>query len=485
MKKLFQPSKKLFCFIIFIFAFVVLLIGSTYAYQQLGATSNTAQGQGGCFQVNYTGQNLDAGSIVSTDNYLNGAYTTITLSKNSTCKIYTEANIYLHTNNETTAPIDTTEAMRYKLVTNDNVEYNGFVKKSCDVLIATIPITNTSITYDIYVWVDSNLSEGAYHGTTYSGYIYAESSQTSTIDNQDSLPNSDKCQSSTRYMGFSYTGKEQTYIIPKTGTYKMETWGAQGGSATYNSVTYQGGNGGYSVGNKSLSKGDKVYIYVGEQGGSATGNSTTGSSNGKTGYNGGGFAAVWVGNSSAGGGGGATHIATVTGLLKNLSNNKSSVIIVAGAGGGGKAHTSKPNYSGTGGIGGGLTGGTGVSATNKCYNIGMGASQSATGGHQKCQNDGKEYGIGNDIPPQDAGFGLGANYTEFKNVERYAYAGGGAGYYGGAAGYHAPAGGGSSYIGGVTDGSTIAGDSAMPTHDGSSTMVGNSGNGYAKITFIG
>ena len=24
----------------------------------------------------------------------------------------------------------------------------------------------------------------------------------------------------------------------------------------------------------------------------------------------------------------------------------------------------------------------------------------------------------------------------------------------------------------------------MPTHDGSSTMVGNSGNGYAKITFL-
>lgn len=188
MKKLFQPSKKLFGFIIFIFAFVVLLIGSTYAYQQLGATSNTAQGQGGCFQVNYSGQNLDAGSIVSTDNYLNGAHTTVTLSKDSTCKIYTEANIYIHTNNETTAPIDTTEAMRYKLVTNDGYERNGFITVKGDTLLGSVALTDTSTTYTIYVWVDSDLSEGAYHNTSYSGYIYAESAQTSTVQTDTNMP---------------------------------------------------------------------------------------------------------------------------------------------------------------------------------------------------------------------------------------------------------------------------------------------------------
>lgn len=34
----------------------------------------------------------------------------------------------------------------------------------------------------------------------------------------------------------------------------------------------------------------------------------------------------------------------------------------------------------------------------------------------------------------------------------------------------------------TTKGTTSVG---MPTHDGQSTMVGNSGNGYAKITYIG
>ena len=31
----------------------------------------------------------------------------------------------------------------------------------------------------------------------------------------------------------------------------------------------------------------------------------------------------------------------------------------------------------------------------------------------------------------------------------------------------------------------IAGNSPMPTHDGTKTMIGNTGNGYAKITYMG
>ncbi|MDR0369103.1 MAG: hypothetical protein LBH96_00785 [Candidatus Peribacteria bacterium] len=31
---------------------------------------------------------------------------------------------------------------------------------------------------------------------------------------------------------------------------------------------------------------------------------------------------------------------------------------------------------------------------------------------------------------------------------------------------------------------TIAGNASMPTYDGLSTMVGNAGNGYAKITLV-
>lgn len=37
----------------------------------------------------------------------------------------------------------------------------------------------------------------------------------------------------------------------------------------------------------------------------------------------------------------------------------------------------------------------------------------------------------------------------------------------------------------LTDAQTIDGASQIPTHDGTGTMTGNSGNGYAKITWVG
>ena len=47
------------------------------------------------------------------------------------------------------------------------------------------------------------------------------------------------------------------------------------------------------------------------------------------------------------------------------------------------------------------------------------------------------------------------------------------------------AGGGSGYVGDINSGETIAGNASMPTHDGNSTMIGNSGNGFVKIIYIG
>lgn len=43
--------------------------------------------------------------------------------------------------------------------------------------------------------------------------------------------------------------------------------------------------------------------------------------------------------------------------------------------------------------------------------------------------------------------------------------------------------GGSYFVG--ENSKAIAGNQNMPTHDGTSTMIGNSGNGYAKITLVG
>ena len=202
--KYYKHLTRLSSFILFIFAYAVVITGSTYAFKIISATSNVATGEGGCFQVNYSGQNLNAGDLLTTTNYLDGAHTTVTLSKDSTCKIYNEANIYLHTNDTTTAPIDSKPALRYKLLSGENEISEGIISSKGDYILATVPITDTATTYTVYLWIDSDLSEGAYHGTSFSGYIYAESAQTSTIENQ-------------YLVSFNANGGEK--IAPKTVTY--------------------------------------------------------------------------------------------------------------------------------------------------------------------------------------------------------------------------------------------------------------------------
>lgn len=116
---------------------------------------------------------------------------------------------------------------------------------------------------------------------------------------------------------FAYTGKAEELTIPITGKYKLEVWGAQGGSA-------DGGKGGYSKGIVTLEKNTKAYIYVGGQG---TNNTTTGG-----GFNGGGNPT----NSSYYGGGGASDI-------RISQDSLYARVIVAGGGGGfrGSSYTSR------------------------------------------------------------------------------------------------------------------------------------------------
>ena len=98
---------------------------------------------------------------------------------------------------------------------------------------------------------------------------------------------------------YSYTGGVQAWVAPRTGTYKLEAWGASGGGTQNASSGSHGGKGGYSAGNISVNAGDRIYIYVGGQGTASTALGTGG------GYNGGGH-----GGPSGYGGGGMTHFTT-------------------------------------------------------------------------------------------------------------------------------------------------------------------------------
>lgn len=133
---------------------------------------------------------------------------------------------------------------------------------------------------------------------------------------------------------FAYTGSYQEVELP-AGQYKLQCWGAQGGSnaaaSSYSITAKAGGKGGYSEGIITLTQKTTVRVYVGGQGSSSAGGfngggSTTGSSSYSTGTSG--QAGYVYGTSRMGGGGGATDIRLSDGALL-------SRIIVAGGGSGG------------------------------------------------------------------------------------------------------------------------------------------------------
>ena len=273
---------------------------------------------------------------------------------------------------------------------------------------------------------------------------------------------------------FSYANQIQTVTIEVEGYYKLETWGAQGGSYS----SYIGGYGGYSSGVVYLNANQQLYIAVGGSG--ATGCNVQYCSGG---YNGGGRGA---GSSRpavySGGGGGATHIATKTGILSTLSGSVDNILIVAGGGGG--VSYQAPSYTGNGGAGGGASGTNGTNLASG-YLYGSGGSQSSGG----ASGGGT---VGSVARGSKGSFGKGGDGN-------YYSAGGGGGLYGGGASNQAGAGGGSGYIGNsslvnksmycynCTANSTEEAKTFPTTcHSANATEnCAKEGTGYAKITYLG
>lgn len=264
-------------------------------------------------------------------------------------------------------------------------------------------------------------------------------------------------------MNFDYTGSVQTATLAP-GTYKLECWGAQGG--TYSS--YIGGYGGYSKGTITLTEATTVYISVGGAGSSS---STA------AGFNGGG-----TGISSGRGGGGATDV-------RIGQNSLYSRVIVAGGGGGAGVTSANANPCG---CGGGEYGGDGYyNDTTGSYTIG----QNRCGGSASQTAGGKTWSTST-----QATFGQGGN------ASGYSCGGGGGGWYGGGGAYDNDSdsdgrwgGGGSGYVytsstaknypNGcllnsthyLTNAQTIAGNTSFTSPTGSAE-TGHTGSGFCRIT---
>ena len=249
---------------------------------------------------------------------------------------------------------------------------------------------------------------------------------------------------------YTYTGRVESFTAPVNGKYKLECWGAQGGTLQ---SFHKPGRGGYCMGYHNMEQGELAFVCCGNCGAYGTY-----SYNNNLGIN------LRYGVP----GGGATHISINSGgELKNFSSHPTDILLVAG--GGGSSDMTGDVSAGIGGHGGGVNGTTG-SNSNESYNKnGTGASQS-TGGIT-----GTQYAAGY----YNGSFGLGG--VGWNSNSDYG-AQGGAGYYGGGGcAQMGTSGGGSSYLGGVTGGQTIAGDSEMPAPSGG-TEIGHSDVGVCHIS---
>jgi len=238
----------------------------------------------------------------------------------------------------------------------------------------------------------------------------------------------------------------QEWIVPATGTYRIETCGAQGGDGTSGGLEI-GAKGSLISGEFLLSAGDVLNILVGQRGAS----------------------------SNAGGGGGGTFV---------WRKSNQAPLVIAGGGGGsvryngdtagknGVVDSNATSGSGTSNIATGGTGGNGGSALWE-GSAGAGWSSNGQDGPAGCSTTyggkrplvGGQGGAGSSSN-SDGGFGGGG--------------GGGTCFYsgGGAGGYSGGAGSGGNEGGGGGGGSYNAGNNQ------SNTAGANSGHGKVTITFV-
>ncbi len=348
--------------------------------------------------------------------------------------------------------------------------------------------TFTKSGYDFIGWNTAADGSGTYYSDG-AEISFATTTNNDTIILYAQWFNKDYLDNAIEIYNYSCEEEVKTFVAPATGDYVLEAWGAQGGSVSSQSSlpALEGGRGGYSYGVIHLNVGDEIYVAVG-----CEGKELKNASSGTTisgGYNGGGDALSDTKSNIQGSGGGATHFAINQnlGVLENYENASNDVLIVAG-GGGGSYSSSDINYYSSGGYAGGILGGPSdvyyVKSKRKnallnnsfIYYYGL----KILGADQTSHTNGMYYygtfGHGADAVKNLTGTdgGAGGGWYGGNKLSRSSGAGGMAGS------------GGSGHVNTLilTEGNTIAGNVNIPTHDGTSYMVGNTGDGYARISIV-
>ncbi len=284
---------------------------------------------------------------------------------------------------------------------------------------------------------------------------------------------------------FEFEEKQQEFVTPITGEYRIELWGAAGNYYP-NNMKDEVGKGAYTAGTIRLEEDQKLFIYTGKNA-TDEGNFYTAAFNAGSTAKGKDRTDEYGHNSSSGGG--ATDVRLVSGEWNNTASLRSRIMVAAG-GGGTHYYLSTDDrviVKGEGGAAGGLIGYRGyqmsvkypysfswtfteydnkvhtVTTLNTPYSYTGGGSQKTGGSANVCKIDSS---CSNDAVGKNASFGIGGS-----GANRTGGAGGGGGYYGGGGGgqsyadnrpdsglCHSSGAGGSSYISGHTGSIAITED---------------------------
>ena len=341
------------------------------------------------------------------------------------------------------------------------------LEKVKNIIDSDIIYKNEIINYKLRIWLDKSKEEEISKLEDYKAFLKLKieaEQRPESMDTKDATKT------------FNYTGDVQEYIVPRDGYYYIEMAGGAGGA---------GSKGAKLNGYVKLNAGEKLYFYVGKQGSEANTNCRT------SGYefNGGGIALPGKSGICGSTGGGATDVRLVGGSWDD-TKSLISRIMVAGAGGGTTdlASYTIPN-------GGTLYGTKPIFSTYQS-NIGYEGTQIAGGKTPTKDSCAQSTGTAGSFGK--GGYGGANNAT---NVESGGGSGGGSGYYGGSGASGLcngtwPGGGGSSYISGyagvnsVENNITITHTNQTIHYSGKYFIGGemlegqNSGDGYAKISFV-
>ena len=436
--------KKSVIFISISLGLIILLgIGVSYSMWNISVSQDTTNlAESKCFDLSITNKenNISLDNAYPISNDKGKSLTPYTFTITNTCDITAQYNINLEVLNSSTLSskfIDVMFEGNINLLSNydstDKVNTSSIESRK---LTTGILKSRKSKDYSLRLWIDYNTT------------LEDLNNEIKSFKSKIVVVGKPINYTGDTVFNFDYTGAEQTFTAPVSGTYRLETWGAQGYGNWLSTPKTIGGYGGYSTGIIAMQKKNIIYLNIGGSG-----------NNYINAYNGGGYGQL--------SGGGATHIARKMGQLSSLENTADNILIVSGGGGGNDTSNDIiPSGGGFRGVNG--------------YNT-------IAGGQKNKSNS--EY---------NGKFGQGGNSITLDNKD--SGGGGGSGYYGGSGtlqAYYSGAGG-SGYIGNSLlkdkvmycyncEESNEESTKTISTTCSEETPTSNcakKGNGYARITLV-